>query len=55
MFYASNLSDPSTIYHVAMYIGEGEMLEAYDSRTPVRITPARLDEEYWAAERFLTQ
>ncbi|KAJ5383020.1 hypothetical protein N7517_000931 [Penicillium concentricum] len=53
MFYASNLSNPSTIYHVAMYIGDGKMVEAYDAGTPVRITPARFGEEYWGAERFL--
>ncbi|KAJ5827349.1 hypothetical protein N7447_004112 [Penicillium robsamsonii] len=53
MFYASNLSDPSTIYHVAMYIGEGEMVEAYDAGTPVRITPARFGDEFWGGERFL--
>ena len=53
MFYASNLSDASTIYHVAMYIGNGEMVEAYDAGTPVRITPARFTDEYWGAERFL--
>ncbi|KAJ5951089.1 uncharacterized protein N7479_009502 [Penicillium vulpinum] len=53
MFYASNLSDPNTIYHVAMYIGEGEMVEAYDAGTPVRITTARFGEQYWGAERFL--
>ncbi|OQE38039.1 hypothetical protein PENCOP_c009G04721 [Penicillium coprophilum] len=53
IFYASNLSDPSTIYHVAMYIGEGQMVEAYDAGTPVRITEARFGDEYWGAERFL--
>ncbi|KXG45679.1 uncharacterized protein PGRI_034460 [Penicillium griseofulvum] len=53
MFYANNLSDASTIYHVAMYIGNGQMVEAYDAGTPVRITTARLGKGYWGAERFL--
>ncbi|CAL5868130.1 uncharacterized protein PFLUO_LOCUS2354 [Penicillium psychrofluorescens] len=53
IFYASNQSDPSTIYHVAMYVGNGEMAEAYDAGTPVRFTSVRLSEDYWGAERFL--
>lgn len=55
IFYASNQSDPSTIYHVAMYVGNGKMAEAYDAGTPVRITPVRLEEDYWGAERFLKE
>jgi cell wall-associated NlpC family hydrolase len=54
MFYANNPSDASTIYHVAMYIGNGQMVEAYDAGTPVRITTARFGETYWGAERFLS-
>lgn len=30
IFYADNLSDPSTIYHVAMFAGNAKMIEAYD-------------------------
>lgn len=47
-----NLSDPSTIYHVAMYIGEGETVEAFDAGTPATTTPARFSGEYWGEERF---
>ncbi|KAJ5458607.1 hypothetical protein N7475_009995 [Penicillium sp. IBT 31633x] len=47
IFYASNLSNPSSIYHVAMYVGNGEMAEAYAAGTPVRITPVRFGDEYW--------
>ncbi|KIN05178.1 hypothetical protein OIDMADRAFT_142915 [Oidiodendron maius Zn] len=54
IFYASNLTDPSSIYHVAMYAGNGEMLEAYGAGIPVRITPVRFNDDYWGAERFLT-
>lgn len=53
LFYADNTSDPSTIYHVAMYAGDGNMVEAYDSGTPIRVTPVRFNEDYWGAERFL--
>ena len=55
IFYASNQSDPSTIYHVAMYVGDGKMAEAYDAGTPVRITPVRFEEDFWGAERFLKE
>jgi cell wall-associated NlpC family hydrolase len=54
IFYASNLTDPSSIYHVAMYAGNGEMLEAYGAGVPVRLTAVRFNDDYWGAERFLT-
>jgi cell wall-associated NlpC family hydrolase len=37
-----------------MYVGHGEMIEAYGAGIPVRITPVRFNEDYWGAERFLT-
>jgi gamma-D-glutamyl-L-lysine dipeptidyl-peptidase len=40
---------------VAMYSGNGEMIEAFDKGIPVRITPVRLDENYWGARRYLDQ
>ena len=55
IYYASNLSDPSTIHHVAMYAGDGQMLEAHGARVPTQIAPVRFDEEYWGAQRFLKQ
>jgi cell wall-associated NlpC family hydrolase len=42
-----------TIYHVAMYSGNGQMIEAFDSTTPVRITAVRLDTDYWGARRYI--
>ncbi|RJQ73767.1 peptidoglycan endopeptidase [Pseudonocardiaceae bacterium YIM PH 21723] len=42
------------IHHVTMYYGDGRMIEAYDSGTPVRITPVRLDGDYWGARRYLS-
>ena len=52
LFYATS-EDPSSIYHVAMYIGHQQMTEAYDAATPVRITTVRLGQGYWGAERVL--
>jgi cell wall-associated NlpC family hydrolase len=52
LFY-SHSSDADDIYHVAMYVGGGRMIEAYDHLTPVRITQARLGENYWGAVRYL--
>jgi gamma-D-glutamyl-L-lysine dipeptidyl-peptidase len=58
LFYSHGSKDPDNpdaIYHVAMYSGNGEMIEAFDSTTPVRITPIRLDADYWGARRYLDQ
>ena len=54
LFY-SHSKDPDAIYHVAMYSGDGNMIEAFETGTPVRITPARLDADYWGARRYLDQ
>ncbi|MFE9611198.1 NlpC/P60 family protein [Streptomyces sp. NPDC006012] len=53
LFYADG-NGTGSIYHVAMYIGDQQMIEAYDSATPVRITTVRFGSDYWGAERFLT-
>ncbi|WP_040736795.1 C40 family peptidase [Nocardia tenerifensis] len=53
LFYAHDLKDPDSIYHVAMYFGDGRMIEAFDSATPVRITPVRFGPDYWGAQRYL--
>jgi cell wall-associated NlpC family hydrolase len=58
LFYSHGSKDPDNpdaIYHVAMYSGNGEMIEAFDSTTPVRITAVRLDTDYWGARRYLDQ
>ncbi len=58
LFYSHGSKDPDkpdAIYHVAMYSGNGEMVEAFDSTTPVRITPVRLDAGYWGARRYFDQ
>jgi cell wall-associated NlpC family hydrolase len=38
MFFAYDTSDPSTIHHVAMYIGNGQMIEAPFTGEVVRVT-----------------
>ncbi|PGG97759.1 hypothetical protein GX51_07140 [Blastomyces parvus] len=55
IYYASNLTNPSSIYHVAMYAGDGKMLEAHGAAIPTQIAPVRFDENYWGAQRFLTK
>jgi cell wall-associated NlpC family hydrolase len=37
LFYATNTSDPSTIHHVAIYIGNGKMVNAPFTGAFVRI------------------
>jgi len=58
LFYSHGSKDPDNpgaIYHVAMYSGNGEMIEAFDATAPVRTTPVRLDTDYWGARRYLDQ
>jgi gamma-D-glutamyl-L-lysine dipeptidyl-peptidase len=58
LFYTHGSTDPDNpdaIYHVAMYSGNGDMIEAFDKTAPVRITPARLGADYWGARRYLDQ
>ena len=52
LFYADD-NGTGSIFHVAMYAGDGQMVEAYDAATPVRVTPVRFGTEYWGAERYL--
>ncbi|HEX7338430.1 MAG TPA: C40 family peptidase [Rhodanobacteraceae bacterium] len=52
MFYADK-HGTGHVYHVAMYIGGGRMMEAYDSAVPVRTTMARFGKDYWGAVRVL--
>ncbi len=39
LFYATDPSDPATIHHVAMYMGDGRMVEAPYSGESVRVRP----------------
>lgn len=41
IFYAFNTSNPATIHHVAIYMGNGQMVEAPQSGSTVHISPVR--------------
>ncbi|EHR59765.1 C40 family peptidase [Saccharomonospora cyanea] len=44
VFWAYDSSDPSTIHHVAMYLGEGKIVEAQQSGVPVHTRDFSFDE-----------
>jgi len=54
LFWATDVNDPSTIHHVALYIGEGYMIEAPHSGAVVHITPVYLDGYIGATRPVLT-
>ena len=41
MFFATDVSDPATIHHVAIYVGQGQMIEAPHTGDVVKVSPAR--------------
>ncbi|WP_222192235.1 C40 family peptidase [Modestobacter italicus] len=41
VFWATNTSNPSTIHHVAIYLGDGQILEAPQSGSVIRVTSMR--------------
>lgn len=41
VFWGTNPNDASSVYHVAMYIGGGQIIEAPKPGTPVRIASMR--------------
>lgn len=41
VFYAYNTANPATIHHVAIYMGNGQMIEAPQSGSVVKISPMR--------------
>ncbi|PPK63408.1 C40 family peptidase [Actinokineospora auranticolor] len=44
LFWAYDESDPTTIHHVAMYLGDGKIVEAQQTGVPVHIRPVRWTE-----------
>jgi cell wall-associated NlpC family hydrolase len=52
LFYATDAGTGS-IYHDAMYAGNGQMIEAYGAGIPVRLTSVRFGTDYWGAVRYL--
>lgn len=51
LMYADDTSDPSSIHHVAMYIGGGQMIEAPYSGAYVHVTSAKFGGDYIGATR----
>ena len=51
VFYATDPADPSTVHHVAMYLGSDQMIEAPESGERVRVTAMRYGYEYIGAVR----
>jgi peptidoglycan DL-endopeptidase CwlO len=45
LFYATDPSDPSTIHHVVLYMGDGQMVEAPYTGEQVRVRPVPWDYE----------
>jgi cell wall-associated NlpC family hydrolase len=50
LFWATDLSNPATIHHVAIYLGNGQMLAAPHTGTVVQVQPVYLD-GYFGAVR----
>jgi cell wall-associated NlpC family hydrolase len=44
VFYAYDRGDPNTIHHVAMYLGDGTIIEAQQAGVPVHIRPFSFNE-----------
>jgi peptidoglycan DL-endopeptidase CwlO len=44
LFWAYDESNPATIHHVAMYIGDGKIVEAQQTGVPVHVRPVRWGE-----------
>ena len=51
LFWANNTSDPTTIHHVAIWLGDDRVLEARQSGTTVTINPMRWSGGYIGATR----
>ena len=51
VFWANNTSDPATIHHVAIWLGDDRILEARQSGTSVAINPMRWGGGYIGATR----
>ena len=44
LFYAVNIADPASIYHVGMYVGDGQLVQAPRTGAVVQIAPVRLND-----------
>lgn len=50
LFWAYDTSNPDTIHHVAMYLGDGKIVEAQQTGVPVHIRPVRFGEAEMMAQ-----
>jgi len=50
LFWAYDPADPSTIHHVAMYLGDGKMVEAQQTGVPVHVRDVSWDEAELVAQ-----
>jgi cell wall-associated NlpC family hydrolase len=50
LFFASNTSNPGSIHHVGMYLGDGRMLHAPKTGDVVKVVPLDLTSGYWARQ-----
>lgn len=50
LFWAYDTSNPATIHHVAMYLGDGKIVEAQQTGVPVHIRPVRWGEPELVAQ-----
>ncbi|MPZ83972.1 MAG: NlpC/P60 family protein [Actinophytocola sp.] len=50
LFWAYDPSNPATIHHVAMYLGDGKIVEAQQTGVPVHIRPVRWGEAELVAQ-----
>lgn len=50
LFWAYDRSDAATIHHVAMYLGDGKIVEAQQTGVPVHIRPVRWGEDELVAQ-----
>jgi cell wall-associated NlpC family hydrolase len=54
LFWATDTTNPATIHHVALYIGQGYMIEAPHTGAVVHVTPVYLDGYIGATRPVLT-
>lgn len=52
LLYASNITDGTSIYHVAMYAGDDKMLKAFAAGTPACRIEVLFRESYYRAQRL---
>ncbi|MFJ4809206.1 C40 family peptidase [Streptomyces longwoodensis] len=52
LLWGTDPADLGTVHHIALYLGDGWMVEARESGTPVMVSDVRLDGEYAGALRI---